>query len=137
MYDITIIDREVFHMENKVFNYSYSQDSTDEVRNIREKYIPKSSKKKSQLEQLRELDSKAERRGRLLSLSVGIIFCLILGAGMSLCLMYQLYLPGIILGLIGMAGIIAAYPIFKSVTESDRAKVASRIMELSSEILGE
>ena len=43
-------------------------------------------------------------------------------------------IPGIIIGIIGMAVLGAAYPIYKKVTKADRDKVAAKVLELADQI---
>ena len=70
-------------MENKneTFTYTYSAKQQEEIRNIRSKYLPKEEDK---MEQLRRLDRSASKKGTVVSVTLGVIGCLLLGV----CLLY-------------------------------------------------
>ena len=63
------------------FHYSYSAKQQEEIRKIREKYVPK---EESKMEQLRRLDESATKPGTIASIIVGILGTLLLGVGMCL-----------------------------------------------------
>ena len=117
------------------FEFTYSAKQQKEIEKIRNKYV---SKEESKMEQLIRLDKQAERPGTIASIAVGIIGMLVLGAGMSCVLVFasnvRIFIAGIILGIIGMAMESVAYPIYKKVTEKDRAKVAEQIIALSNDL---
>lgn len=110
-------------MENKnePFRYSYSAHEQEEIEEIRKKYLPK---EESQLEKLRRLDQSVTKPGRIAALSVGILGCLLFGLGMSCTLVWgdKLFVLGIIIGLLGIGGIVSAYPIYASITKKQRKK---------------
>lgn len=120
--------------DNK-FTYTYSACEAEEVRIIREKYMPKSNQK-STLEQIRELDRKTEKPGTILSLIIGIIGTLIFGTGMSCVMVWSeaYFVLGIVIGIIGMIVAGAAYPIFYFVTKRQRKKIAPVILKLTEDI---
>lgn len=120
-------------MDNS-FEYTYSAPQQEEVRRIREKYLPKEEDK---LEQLRRLDRNAVRKGSAAALSLGIIGALLLGGGMSCCLVWGgiFFLPGIVLGLIGMAVASLAYPLYARITQREREKIAPEVLRLTEELL--
>ena len=121
-------------MENSKFEYTYSAKRQEEIEAIKKKYVIEDDDK---FEQLQKLDKSAERLGTLLAILSGLIGTLLFGTGMSLCLVWgaQLYLPGIIIGLLGIALIFFAYPIYKKTTKREREKIASQILSLSEELL--
>ena len=122
-------------MENKdqTFHYTYSARQQEEIQNIRKKYLPKEEDK---MEQLRRLDQGTTKKGRILSITLGVIGCLLLGVGMccTMVWMEQLFIPGIIIGLIGIGAVIAAYPLYTRVTRKEREKVAPQILQLTEEL---
>lgn len=89
------------------------------------------------MEQLRRLDRSVTKPGMIISLIVGIVSTLIMGTGMSMCMVGSddLFIPGIIIGVAGILGVIAAYPIYNAVTEKQRAKLAPEIIRLSDELM--
>ncbi len=121
--------------QNETFAFTYSAKQQEEVQRIRNKYI---SKEESKMEQLIRLDKQAERPGTIASIAAGVLGMLVLGAGMSCVLVFasnvRIFIAGIILGIIGMAIASGAYPIYKKVTEKERAKVAEQIIALSNEL---
>lgn len=124
-------------MENKheTFTYTYSAKEQEEVKSIRQKYIPREENK---LEQLRRLDESVTRPGTIFSILLGTISTLILGVGMCCALVWtNLFVLGIIIGMIGIAGVALAYPVFNTITRKQREKLAPQIMKLSAELIQE
>lgn len=89
------------------------------------------------MEQLRRLDRSVTKAGAMISLTVGIISSLILGVGMCCTMVWadRLFIPGIMIGIIGIVGMIATYPIFTCVTQKRREKLAPEILRLSEELM--
>ncbi len=42
--------------------------------------------------------------------------------------------PGIVIGVVGMAGIVAAYPLYRLVLKRQRARIAPQILQLTAEL---
>ncbi len=122
-------------MENKdTFSYTYSASEQDEIQRIREKYMHKEA---DEMERLRRLDKSVTRKAVRRSLLVGVISALIMGTGMSCVLVWQgnLLLPGILIGLIGIAGVASAYPVYARCLRKGREKAAPEILRLSDALL--
>lgn len=93
--------------------------------------------------QLRRLDASVYRKGTVVSLVIGIIGALIMGAGMSLVMtdigaklgMASVMVPGIVIGIVGMIGVCLAYPAYQAVTKHERERIAPEIIRLSDELL--
>ena len=121
-------------MENKeTFSYTYSAKEQEEIKKIREKYVPKEFNK---MEQLRRLDASVTQKGTVISLVVGIVGALILGTGMSMCMVWtELFVLGIIAGVIGIVVVSAAYPLYSYVTKKEREKIAPEIIRLTDELM--
>ena len=121
-------------MENKeTFSYTYSAKEQEEIKKIREKYIPKEADK---MEQLRRLDESVTKKGTVISLVVGIIGALILGTGMSMCMVWtDLFVLGIIVGIVGIVMVSAAYPLYSYITKKEREKIAPEIIRLTDELM--
>ena len=119
--------------EKEIFEYTNSASQQSEVRKIREKYLPKEMTK---LDQLRALDAGATKRGTAVSLVHGVLYSLVLGLGMSCCMLWagKLFVPGIMIGCIGLAGVAATYPIYNRIVRQDREKIAPEILRLTEEI---
>lgn len=120
--------------EKEIFEYTYAAPQQTEIRQIREKYLPKEVTK---LDQLRSLDKSVTRRGTAVSLVHGILYSLVLGLGMSCCMVWagKLFVPGIFIGCVGLAGVAATYPIYNHVVKKDREKIAPEILRLSEELI--
>ena len=121
-------------MENgNMFTYTYSASQNGEVERIRGKYLPKEENK---LERLRKLDFKVQSAGKLPSLTIGVIGCLVFGIGM--CFGLDVFAGSDILTLIfcsiGVAIMLPAYPIYKRISRKAKEKLVPEILRLSDEI---
>lgn len=116
------------------YNYMYSAKNQAEIRKIRDKYIPKEADK---MEQLRCLDASVTRKGTIISVTVGIFGCLILGIGMSCVMVWSesLFLIGVIIGMIGIVIVVATYPLYIYITKKEKERIAPEILRLSDELL--
>ena len=121
-------------MQHDSFHYTYSAPQQEEIRRIRAKYSPREEDK---METLRRLDQSATQKGTAVSLAVGILSTLILGVGMCCCMVWSgaWFLPGLLLGLLGMAGVIAAWPLYQRITAKERQRLAPEILRLTDELL--
>ena len=119
---------------NETFEYNHSARDMAEVRRIREKYLPPEEDK---MALLRRLDRQATQKGTAVALIVGIVFALILGSGMSMCMVLggKWMLPGIVIGLVGMAGCALAYPMYVRITRKEKERLAPRILKLTEELM--
>jgi len=121
-------------MDNtNTFEYNYSAERAREVEAIKRKY---EEPKEDKFEQLKALDRKAERRGQIISIAIGIIGTLVLGTGMSMVMVGQVpyFIPGIVIGIVGALALSTAYPVYKKVTKKDRDKVAGQVLALAKQI---
>lgn len=119
---------------NETFQYNYSAKEQEEILQIRKKYMPA---KEDKMTQLRKLDNKVNEKATIGSIMIGIVGSLILGGGMSLCMVAGgiWFVPGILIGIIGMAVLGAAYPIYNHVLKKEREKAAPEIMRLTDELM--
>lgn len=120
--------------ESEVFSYTYSAREQEEVKQIRKKYMPKEADK---MEQLRRLDRSVTRKGTAISIVVGIIGALTLGIGMCCVMVWmgQWFVPGIVIGLVGIILVSLAYPLYTRVIQKEREKVAPEILRLTEELM--
>lgn len=121
-------------MENKdAFRYTYSAKQQEEIRKIREKYL---SKETDKMELLRRLDAGVTQKGTVVSLAVGIIGALVLGVGMCCCMVLtEWFVLGIVVGVIGIGVVLAAYPLYSRITQREREKIAPEIIRLTDELM--
>ena len=117
------------------FEFTYSAKQQKEIEKIRNKYV---SKEESKMEQLIRLDKQAERPGTIASITIGTIGTLLFGVGMCCVLVWksniEIFVAGIVIGIIGMMVAGFAYPIYKKVTKKEREKIAEQIIALSDEL---
>ena len=117
------------------FTYTYSARQQEEVKRIRQRYMPPAEDK---MEQLRKLDESAMRPGTIASLVVGTVGALLLGLGMTCTMVWtHLFVLGIIIGCIGIAGVAAAYPLYVRMTKKQREKITPQVLALSEELMRE
>ena len=126
-------------MENHSFEYTYSAQQQQEVERIRKKYLPK---EESKMDQLRKLHGIPTQKAQSVSLAVGIIGALIMGAGMSLvmtdlasALGSLAMVIGIVVGVVGMVLVALAYPLYIRVLTREREKIAPEILKLTDELM--
>ena len=125
-------------MEEKreTFTYTYSATQQEEIKRIREKYTPP-TQEENKMERLRKLDRDVTKPGLMAFLIVGIVSTLVMGFGMCCTMVWgeNLFVPGIVIGVIGIIGICAAYPLYTCVTKRQRDKLAPEIMRLTDELM--
>lgn len=125
-------------MEEKkdAFTYIYSASRQEEVKRIREKYAP-STQEEDKLERLRRLDRTVTKPGTAAAIVVGTAGTLIMGVGMCCTMVWgeTLFIPGIVIGIVGILGICAAYPLYLHVTKRRRDKLAPEIIRLADELM--
>ena len=123
-------------MENNQngFQYTYSAKEQAEIKRIRSKYTPKEENK---MEQLQRLDASATQKATKWAIIVGVIGALILGTGMSCCMVFDdaWFIPGIIVGLIGIIAVCLAYPLYNRTLQKERDRIAPEILRLTDELM--
>ncbi|MBQ8741027.1 MAG: hypothetical protein IJY79_05715 [Clostridia bacterium] len=126
-------------MENKeqkdTFNFTYSAKQQEEIKNIRKKYAPPAEEDK--MTALRRLDRSVYDKAAMYSIVIGIIGALILGIGMCCTMVWQssLFIPGIVIGVAGIALVSLAYPIYNRTLKKEREKIAPEILRLTDELM--
>ncbi len=129
--------------EKETFTYTYSAAQQEEIAAIRKKYTADTQPTEmDKMAKLRKLDASVTNKASAVGLGVGIVFALIMGFGMSLVMtdlgtklgMTAALLPGIFIGIVGMIGVIAAYPLYQLVLKKERAKAAPQILKLTEEL---
>lgn len=121
-------------MNNNNFNYTYSAPEQDEIKKIRQKYLP-SEEKTDKMNKLRQLDKSAETPGVVISLILGVVGTLLLGVGMCCTMVWtEFFVLGIIVGIIGIITLSFAFPVYKKITKRCREKIAPEILSLANEL---
>ena len=131
-------------MNNDHFEYTYSAKAQQEIRAIRQKYMP-AEPQEDKLGRLRRLDRAASSRATVAALVTGIVGALVMGCGMSLVMtdisalfgltQAQALPPGIGIGVAGMVPVCLAYPVYNRTLKRQRARIAPEILRLSEELM--
>ena len=112
------------------------------IQKIRTQYT---EKEHTDLDELKALDTKVKRPAGIFAYIFGSISAMIMGSGMSLVMtdigavigMGDTMIPGIVIGVAGMAMAIVNYPIYKGILNSRKKKYADKIIALSNELMAE
>jgi len=111
------------------------------VQKIRSQYT---EKQYSELDELKALDKKAKKPAAVFTYCFGSIGAIIMGAGMSLVMTDMgsvigvgNMVPGIVIGILGVAITIVNYHIYKKMLVKRRAQYAQQILELSDRLMNE
>ncbi len=115
--------------------------NTDKVyaQSLASEYALKDTKK---VTALKKLDMRAKLPATIFSYTAGIFAALVMGLGMCLSMQVigsgtRMMVIGIVLGIIGLAGMGVNYPIYVKMMNNGKQKYAFEIMELAKEISGE
>ena len=116
------------------FSYTYSAEQQEEIKDIRKKYMKPEEDK---MEQLRKLDASVTAKATMIAIIVGVIGTLVMGTGMSFCLVWtdKLLVPGIIIGIVGIVIAGVGYPLYLRTLKKEREKITPEIMRLTEELL--
>ena len=97
-------------------------------------------KDESKVIALKKLDTKAKRPANIFAYTFGVVAALLLGVGMCLSMKIigsgsaAMTVIGIVVGLIGIAGASANYPIYKKMLAAGKKKYAADIIRIANEI---
>lgn len=113
--------------------------NTDKIyaEHLANEYAPKDD---SKVIALRKLDARAKLPATVFTYAVGILSALIAGTGMCLSMnviesgSMVSFVIGVIIGIIGLAGMGINYPVYKKMLVKGKKKYAFEIMELAKEI---
>ena len=120
--------------QGESFRFRYSAKEQEELKRIRQKYLPPEEDK---MQKVRKLDAHATTKATMISIIIGVIGVLILGTGMCCCMVWQgkWFIPGIAVGILGMAAIGLAYPAYQCIAKKEREKIAQEILRLTEELI--
>ena len=124
----------------EVIKMAMNNDQEFLVQKIRTQYT---EKKQSGLDSLKALDAKVKRPANVFAYVFGSVAAIIMGSGMSLVMtdigatvgIAEPLVPGILIGIVGMAMAIVNYPIYKGILSARRKKFADRIIALSDQLM--
>lgn len=116
----------------KIMEFSYDEKQLQTAQNIRESY---GERRETDLEK-----EKVKRPADILAYTLGVIGALILGVGMCICMgvlgASNLFALGIVVGVAGIAVVVANYFIYRAVLNSRKKKYSAEVLALSDKILG-
>ena len=106
------------------------------VEKIRSQYT---EQQHTELDALKALDARVKKPANVFGYVYGSIGAVVMGAGMSLVMtdigtmvgMTETLIPGVAVGVVGLAMSCTTYPIYKKILSSRKKKYAAKIMELS------
>ena len=113
--------------------------NTDKIyaEQLANEYAPKDT---SKVVALRELDARAKLPATIFTYTFGIIAALVTGVGMCFSMNVigsgttTMFVLGVIVGIVGLAGMGINYPIYKKMLAKGKQKYAYEIIELAKEI---
>lgn len=113
--------------------------NTDRIyaEHLANEYAPKDD---SKVIALRKLDARAKLPATVFTYAVGILSALIAGVGMCLSMnvigsgSMVSFVIGVVIGIVGLAGMGINYPVYKKMLAKGKKKYAFEIMELAKEI---
>ena len=111
------------------------------VQKIRTQYT---EKQHTELDELKALDTKVKRPANIFAYTYGSAGAIVMGAGMSLVMteigafigLASAMVPGIAIGVVGLAMAVTTYPIYKGILNARKKKYADRVLALSNRIMG-
>lgn len=107
------------------------------VEQLANEYAPKDT---SKVVALRKLDARAKLPATIFTYTFGIIAALVTGVGMCFSMNVigsgttTIFVLGVIVGIVGLAGMGINYPIYKKMLAKGKQKYAYEIIELAKEI---
>lgn len=113
--------------------------NTDKIyaEQLANEYAPKDT---SKVVALRKLDARAKLPATIFTYTFGIIAALVTGVGMCFSMNVidsgttTMFVLGVIVGIVGLAGMGINYPIYKKMLAKGKQKYAYEIIELAKEI---
>ena len=113
--------------------------TTDKIyaEQLANEYAPKDT---SKVVALRKLDARAKLPATIFTYTFGIIAALVTGVGMCFSMNVigsgttTMFVLGVIVGIVGLAGMGINYPIYKKMLAKGKQKYAYEIIELAKEI---
>lgn len=107
---------------------------------IRAQYL---EKQPTELDALRALDKKVRRPAGVFAYIFGSISAVIMGAGMSLVMteigetigLGDAMIPGIVIGVVGMAMALLTYPLYNAILNARKRKYGDKILAMSEQMM--
>ena len=112
--------------------YQASERDQRKAEDIRRQYV---SRDENKMEQLQKLDSKVKLPGKIVGSILGVIGALVMGAGMSLVMVWGNMTMGLALSIPGLAVLLLGFLAYYLITGSRKKKYAAEIMRLSNDVM--
>ena len=71
----------------------------------------------------------------IVSLILGVVGTLIFGTGMCCCLVWNQFILGVFVGIVGLVGVSLAYPAYTYITKKEKERLTPEILRLTEELL--
>lgn len=113
-------------------NYQASERDQKKAEDIRRQYV---SREENKMEQLRKLDSRVKLPGKIAGSILGVIGALVMGAGMSLVMVWGNMAMGLALSIPGLAVLLLGFLAYYLIPGSRKKKYAAEIMRLSGDVM--
>lgn len=115
-------------------------DSEFLVQKIRTQYT---EKQHTELDELKALDTRVKRPAAVFAYIFGSVSALVMGAGMSLVMtdlgsilgLTNTMVPGILVGVAGLALALLTYPLYQRILSARKKKYAPQILALSEKLM--
>ena len=115
------------------FHYNYSAERQSEIDAIRKKYLPR-EEQENKMAELRKLDASLTTGAFSASMALGIISALVFGFGMCCFLVWSNIVPGALLCVAGVIGMLVAPWLYRRLVEKRRAEITPEILRLTEEL---
>lgn len=116
--------------ENRA-TFNYTAEGQREVEEFRQKYALDADSQ--HLEALQAIDRRVTLQATKLAILIGVAGTLVLGTGLAMVLSFNLMLPGIVIGCVGIA-VMASMPAFyERLLRQERRKAAPKIKAILNE----
>ena len=115
------------------FHYNYSAERQSEIDAIRKKYLPR-EEQENKMAELRRLDASLTTGAFAASMALGIISALVFGVGMCCFLVWSEIVPGALLCVAGVIGMLVAPWLYRRLVEKRKAEITPEILRLTEEL---
>ena len=115
------------------FHYNYSAERQSEIDAIRKKYLPR-EEQENKMAELRKLDASLTTGAFAASMALGIISALVFGGGMCCFLVWGKIVPGALLCVVGVIGMLVAPWLYRRLVEKRKAEITPEILRLTEEL---
>lgn len=109
-------------------SFQINQQDQKSAERIRRQYLQPEDNK---LNQLKNLDNKVKTPGKIAAFTLSILGGLIMGAGMSLIMVWGNMTAGLLLGIPGLVALVLAYPVYELITQKSKKALGLKLFALA------